>query len=343
MREAVAACDGKPSLAVTSPAGKHFMPGDAELERIGIKLVVYPQEILAATVHAVRAALAGLKGGAKPPMASPAGTGDGDPLGRLPGPRRALAGPTVSRSHGPALRSRSCRRSPKAAMPVRPCAIRSTWRGMSRRSATGVTGWPSITTCPASPAPRPRWRSPMSPPAPASIRIGAGGIMLPNHAPLLIAEQFGTLAALHPGRVELGLGRAPGSDQITARAVRRALLGGAEQFPQDVVELMGYFQPAEPDQAVQAVPGAGLEVPIWILGSSLFGAQLAAYPRPALRLRLAFRAGDDDGRRWRSIASGSARRRSSPRPNVMLGVTVVAAETDDGGAIPVLLDCSNRR
>src|ERR1700693_6290105 len=90
-----------------------------------------------------------------------------------------------------------------------------------------------------------------------SIRVGAGGIMLPNHAPLLIAEQFGTLAALHPGRVELGLGRAPGSDQITARAVRRALLGGEETFPQEVVELMGYFQPAEPGQRLQAVPGAG--------------------------------------------------------------------------------------
>jgi hypothetical protein len=127
-----------------------------------------------------------------------------------------------------------------------------------------------------------------------TIRIGAGGIMLPNHAPLLIAEQFGTLAALHPGRVELGLGRAPGSDQVTARAVRRALLGGAENFPQDVVELMAYFRPAEPGQAVQAVPGAGLEVPIWILGSSLYGAGCSV-SGPAVRLRLAFRAGDDDG------------------------------------------------
>src|SRR5260221_13416907 len=110
-----------------------------------------------------------------------------------------------------------------------------------------------------------------------SILVGAGGIMLPNHAPLLIAEQFGTLAALHPGRVELGLGRAPGSDQVTARAVRRALLGSEESFPQEVLELMSYFEPAEPGQAVQAVPGAGLKVPIWILGSSMFGAQLAAY------------------------------------------------------------------
>src|SRR5213595_755122 len=109
------------------------------------------------------------------------------------------------------------------------------------------------------------------------IRIGAGGIMLPNHAPLVIAEQFGTLAALHPGRVELGLGRAPGSDQITNRAVRRNLSGDEESFPREVVELMSYFQPAKPGQAVQAVPGAGLDVPIWILGSSTFGAQVAAY------------------------------------------------------------------
>src|SRR5690349_15124773 len=108
------------------------------------------------------------------------------------------------------------------------------------------------------------------------IRIGAGGIMLPNHAPLAIAEQFRTLEALYPGRVELGLGRAPGSDQITARAMRRSLVGDVDQFPQDVVELMGYFEPPEPGQPVQAVPGAGLKVPIWILGSSLYGAQLAA-------------------------------------------------------------------
>src|SRR6266446_6473355 len=109
------------------------------------------------------------------------------------------------------------------------------------------------------------------------IKIGAGGIMLPNHAPLIIAEQFGTLAALHPGRVELGLGRAPGSDQLTLRAMRRNLAADVDQFPQDVVELMGYFQAPEPGQRLQAVPGAGLDVPIWILGSSTFGAQVAAY------------------------------------------------------------------
>jgi luciferase family oxidoreductase group 1 len=118
----------------------------------------------------------------------------------------------------------------------------------------------------------------------STIRVGAGGIMLPNHAPLVIAEQFGTLAALYPGRIDLGVGRAPGSDQLTARALRRTLQGDVDRFPQDVVELMAYFRPAEPNQAVRAVPGAGAEVPIWILGSSLFGAQLAA----ALGLPFAF-------------------------------------------------------
>src|SRR5580658_9444904 len=160
-----------------------------------------------------------------------------------------------------------------------------------------------------------------------SITIGAGGIMLPNHAPLMIAEQFGTLAALHPGRVELGLGRAPGSDQITARAMRRNLLAGPDQFPQDVVELMGYFRPAEPGQAVQAVPGAGLDVPIWILGSSLFGAQLAAY----LGLPFAFASHFAPAAMTEAIAIYRERFRPSAQlaaPNVMLGVTVVAAETD---------------
>ena len=161
-----------------------------------------------------------------------------------------------------------------------------------------------------------------------NIRIGAGGIMLPNHAPLLIAEQFGTLAALHPGRVELGLGRAPGSDQITARAVRRALLGGAENFPQEVVELMGYFQPAEPDQAVQAVPGAGLKVPIWILGSSTYGAQVAAY----LGLPFAFASHFAPAMMMQAMAIYRERFRPSAQlsaPNIMLGITVVAAELDE--------------
>ena len=112
--------------------------------------------------------------------------------------------------------------------------------------------------------------------ATTSIRVGSGGVMLPNHSPIVIAEQFGTLAALYPGRIDLGLGRAPGTDMQTARALRRDLASNANNFPQDVRELQALFAPAQPGQAVQAVPGAGLNVPIWILGSSLFGAQLAA-------------------------------------------------------------------
>jgi luciferase family oxidoreductase group 1 len=161
-----------------------------------------------------------------------------------------------------------------------------------------------------------------------TIRIGAGGIMLPNHAPLLIAEQFGTLAALHPGRVELGLGRAPGSDQITARAVRRALLGSADSFPQEVVELMGYFEPAEPGQAVQAVPGAGLKVPIWILGSSTYGAQLAAY----LGLPFAFASHFAPAMMMPAMKIYRERFRPSAQlavPHAMLGIIVVAAESDE--------------
>mgnify|MGYP002135518680 CR=1 FL=1 len=109
-----------------------------------------------------------------------------------------------------------------------------------------------------------------------SIRIGAGGVMLPNHSPLVIAEQFGTLESLYPGRIDLGLGRAPGSDQRTSRALRRDLASDADQFPQDVLELMDFMSP-EPRQPVLAVPGRGLQVPVWILGSSTFGAQLAAH------------------------------------------------------------------
>jgi luciferase family oxidoreductase group 1 len=159
-----------------------------------------------------------------------------------------------------------------------------------------------------------------------TIRVGAGGIMLPNHAPLVVAEQFGTLAALHPGRVELGLGRAPGSDQVTARAMRRNLQGG-EEFPQDVVELMAYFQPVQPGQHVQAVPGAGLHVPIWILGSSTFGAQLAAI----LGLPFAFASHFAPGMMTQAMATYREHFRPSAQlaaPNVMLGVNIVAAETD---------------
>ena len=162
----------------------------------------------------------------------------------------------------------------------------------------------------------------------STIRVGAGGIMLPNHAPLLIAEQFGTLEALFPGRIDLGLGRAPGSDPITARALRRNLASDPEKFPQDVVELMGYFEPARPGQAVIAVPGAGLAVPIWILGSSLFGAQVAAL----LGLPFAFASHFAPADLMPAIEIYRERFRPSKqleRPHVMLGFNVFAADTDE--------------
>lgn len=160
-----------------------------------------------------------------------------------------------------------------------------------------------------------------------TIRIGAGGIMLPNHAPLLIAEQFGTLAALHPGRVDLGLGRAPGSDQIAARAMRRNLDADTNQFPRDVVELMSYFEPVQPNQVLRAVPGAGEAVEVWILGSSTFGAQLAAM----LGLPYAFASHFAPEQMREAMAIYREQFRPSERlakPSVMLGVNVFAAETD---------------
>jgi luciferase family oxidoreductase group 1 len=161
------------------------------------------------------------------------------------------------------------------------------------------------------------------------IRVGAGGIMLPNHSPLVIAEQFGTLETLYPGRIDLGLGRAPGSDQIVARALRRDPTA-ADTFPQDVAELLAYFAPAQPGQIVRAVPGEGLDVPVWILGSSLFGAQLAA----ALGLPFAFashfapRLLSQALEVYRSKFQPSAR---LDRPYVMLGVNVFAADSDVEG------------
>jgi len=160
-----------------------------------------------------------------------------------------------------------------------------------------------------------------------TIRIGAGGVMLPNHSPLVIAEQFGTLAALHPGRVDLGLGRAPGSDMLTAHAMRRNLSGDVDEFPRDVVELLGYFRPAASGQAVQAVPGAGLDVPVWILGSSTFGAQLAAM----LGLPYAFASHFAPAQMADAVAIYRERFRPSERlakPHVMLGLNVFAADTD---------------
>ena len=162
----------------------------------------------------------------------------------------------------------------------------------------------------------------------ATIRVGAGGVMLPNHAPLAIAEQFGTLEALYPGRIDLGLGRAPGSDQLTARAMRRTLSGDIDRFPEDVAELMAYFRPAEPGQAVQAVPGAGMDIPIWILGSSTFGAQLAAW----LGLPFAFASHFAPAQLEAALAFYRQGFRPSARlakPYVMLGVNTVAADTEE--------------
>jgi luciferase family oxidoreductase group 1 len=161
----------------------------------------------------------------------------------------------------------------------------------------------------------------------SKIRIGAGGIMLPNHAPLMVAEAFGTLAELHPGRIDLGLGRAPGTDQATMRALRR-YMGGADSFPQDVQELLGWFDPVVPGETVQAVPGSGADVEVWILGSSLFGAQLAAH----LGLPYAFASHFAPGDMMGAIEIYRERFKPSPRlqePYVMLGLNVIAAETDD--------------
>jgi luciferase family oxidoreductase group 1 len=161
----------------------------------------------------------------------------------------------------------------------------------------------------------------------STIRIGAGGIMLPNHAPLQVAEQFGTLASLFPGRVDLGLGRAPGTDHAAAFALRRTLQANPDEFPRDVLEVIEYFRDPQPGQQVRAVPGAGLKVPIWILGSSLFGAQVAA------ALGVPFSFASHFAPQLLHEAIGIYRERFTPsefsqRPYVMLGVNIVAADTD---------------
>ena len=153
--------------------------------------------------------------------------------------------------------------------------------------------------------------------------------MLPNHAPLQVAEQFGTLESLFPGRVDLGLGRAPGTDQAAAMALRRTLNADPDDFPNDVLEVMEFLTDPQPGQRVQAVPGAGLRVPIWILGSSTFGAQVAAAFGLPFVVRLALRAGACSSTRSASTGSASGRRPSLPAPHVMLGVNVVAADTDE--------------
>jgi luciferase family oxidoreductase group 1 len=158
------------------------------------------------------------------------------------------------------------------------------------------------------------------------IRVGAGGVMLPNHAPLQVAEQFGTLGTLTPGRIDLGLGRAPGTDQAAAAALRR-YYGSAEEFPADVVELLRYFDPVQPGQAVQAVPGAGVDVEVWILGSSLFGARLAA----GLGLPYAFASHFAPAALEQALALYRGSFTPSARltaPRVMLALNVVVADTD---------------
>jgi luciferase family oxidoreductase group 1 len=160
-----------------------------------------------------------------------------------------------------------------------------------------------------------------------SIRVGSGGIMLPNHAPLVIAEQFGTLESLFPGRIDLGLGRAPGTDMLTAQALRRDLATDVDRFPEDVAELRAYLSPAVPGQRIRAVPGEGLQVPIWLLGSSLYSAQLAAL----LGMPFAFASHFAPAAMVQALGIYRSQFRPSAaldRPYAMLGVNVIAADTD---------------
>ncbi|WP_026464386.1 LLM class flavin-dependent oxidoreductase [Adhaeribacter aquaticus] len=162
----------------------------------------------------------------------------------------------------------------------------------------------------------------------SKIRVGSGGIMLPNHAPLVVAEQFGTLESLYPGRIDLGLGRAPGTDQVTAMALRRHLNGSVDDFPNNVMELQNYFAPADPKARVRAIPGEGLQIPIWLLGSSTFSAQLAgmlglpfafaSHFAPAL-LDSALKIYRDSFRPSESLSE----------PKALACVNVVAADTDE--------------
>ena len=160
-----------------------------------------------------------------------------------------------------------------------------------------------------------------------TIRVGSGGVMLPNHTPLVIAEQFGTLASLYPDRIDLGLGRAPGTDMLTTKALRRDMVTSVDQFPRDVQELQYYFSPANPGQKIRAVPGAGLNVPIWLLGSSLFSAQLAA----GLGLPFAFASHFAPAEMMQALLlyrSEFQPSRQLDRPYAMLGINVIAADTD---------------
>ncbi len=164
--------------------------------------------------------------------------------------------------------------------------------------------------------------------ATSTIRVGAGGVMLPNHSPLVIAEQFGTLASLYPGRIDLGVGRAPGTDQVTSHALRRTLAAGVDDFPESVVELMGYLDDAKAGQRVRAVPGQGTHVPVYILGSSTYGAQLAAAFGLPYAFASHFAPADLD------VALRLYRERFQPsavleQPYVIVGLSVAAATTDE--------------
>ncbi|GGD06291.1 LLM class flavin-dependent oxidoreductase [Aquisalinus flavus] len=162
----------------------------------------------------------------------------------------------------------------------------------------------------------------------STIRVGAGGIMLPNHAPLIIAEQFGTLETLYPGRIDLGLGRAPGGDHTTARALRRTMQGGEDRFPQDVDELLTYFSAPETSRQVRAIPGEGLDVPVWILGSSLYGAQMAAH----FGLPYAFASHFAPQALLQAVRVYRDSFRPSPyldAPKVMMAANAIAAATDE--------------
>ena len=164
-----------------------------------------------------------------------------------------------------------------------------------------------------------------------TMRVGAGGIMLPNHSPLVIAEQFGTLDALFPGRIDLGLGRAPGSDQVTMQALRRHLSEDVDDFPRNVLEILRYFEPAEPGQQIRAVPGDGSRVPVWILGSSLFGAQLAAM----LGLPYAFASHFAPDLLRDAVDIYRDRFKPSTfleKPHVMVGFNIFAAASDEEAA-----------
>ena len=161
-----------------------------------------------------------------------------------------------------------------------------------------------------------------------NIRLGAGGIMLPNHAPIMVAEQFGTLEAIYPGRIDLGLGRAPGGDQLVSQALRRTMVGGEDRFPKEVMELQAFLGPVQPGQRVQAVPGGNTNIPLWILGSSTFGAQLAAY----LGLPYAFASHFAPQQMKQAISIYRETFQPSEqlkKPYVMLGYNMIAADSDD--------------